>query len=479
MTAPAERSRLLELLRERETRDKFTTLKNYVPYTWQKNFMNAGKDHPQRLLMCANRVGKTFTGAHELTFHLTGMYPDWWDGRRFLGPVRAWACGKTNETTRDVVQAELLGPPDDITRAGTGTVPLNCIGDRTRKPQLPNALSSVLVKHIPTGQWSRLGFKAYEMGHEKFMGYGQDVIWLDEEPDMKIFTQCITRTADSGGMLYMTFTPEAGKTEVVVMFLEAPQPGMILFQAGWDDAPHIREDVKKQLLAVYPPYERDMRSKGIPIFGSGLVFPVHLLDEMTVDAFPLPDHFPRILGLDFGWDHPTAAIWCAVDPENDKVILYDEYGDRHLTPESHTLAIEKRSPGIPVSWPKDGLITEKGSGVQVAEHYRKAGLKMLPFHFTNSPTPDVIKGTVSVEAGILEMFQLMEQKRLVIFNGCTQLLRQIRQYHREDGKLYQKDDDYVQAARYAICARRFAMAPSQRVHWGSTPDYSRILKSIV
>ncbi len=31
-----------------------------------------------------------------------GRYPDWWEGRRFSGPVRAWAAGKTNETTRDV-----------------------------------------------------------------------------------------------------------------------------------------------------------------------------------------------------------------------------------------------------------------------------------------------------------------------------------------------------------------------------------------
>lgn len=474
-----EKTRLLELLREKESRSAVTKLLNFIPYPWQEKHMNASATCAQRLLMCANRVGKTFTGAHELAFHLTGMYPDWWKGKRFRGPIQAWACGKTNETTRDIVQGALLGPPDDPSQRGTGTIPLHCIGESVRKPQQPNALSSVLIKHIPTGQWSRLGFKAYEMGHEKFMGYGQDYIWLDEEPDQQIYTQCITRTADTGGLVAMTFTPEAGKTEVVTQFMDDIKPGQLLTMAGWDDAPHLREDVKEQLLAVYPPYERDMRSRGIPIFGSGLVFPVHLFEQLTIEPFPIPAHYPRIVGIDFGWEHHTAAIWAAVDRENDKVILYDEYGDRHKTPEIHALSINKRTPGITVSWPKDGLITEKGSGVALADHYRKAGLNMLPFHFRGTPTPDQPKGTVSVEAGLLEMYQLMEQNRLVWFRTLPMFQKQARQYHREDGKLYQKDDDYVQAARYAVCARRFATSVASRSDWGQQPDYSHIIRSIV
>ncbi len=40
--------------------------------------------------MAANRVGKTEgAGGYEMTCHLTGRYPHWWEGRRFSGPVRA------------------------------------------------------------------------------------------------------------------------------------------------------------------------------------------------------------------------------------------------------------------------------------------------------------------------------------------------------------------------------------------------------
>jgi len=52
--------------------------------------------------MAANRVGKTMSGAAELAYHLTGLYPDWWQGRKFAEPIRAWCGGESNETTRDV-----------------------------------------------------------------------------------------------------------------------------------------------------------------------------------------------------------------------------------------------------------------------------------------------------------------------------------------------------------------------------------------
>lgn len=472
-----DKARLAALLREKQERERVNQLSVYTPYEWQRKWMETSGGHAQRLLMAANRIGKTFTGARELAIHATGLYPEWWTGRRYTRPINAWACGKTNETTRDLVQGELLGPPDNPSELGTGAIPLACIGERTRKPQLPNALSSVLVRHT-SGGWSRIGFKSYEMGHEKFMGYAQDCIWLDEEPDMQIFTQCITRTADRAGMLYMTFTPEAGMTEVVDMFMHDLKPGQVLQMAGWNDAPHITEAVKEQLLAVYPPHEREMRSKGIPIFGSGLVFPVHLLDDLTIDPISLPAHFPRICGLDFGWDHFTAAIWAAIDRENDQIYVYDEYFDRVQTPEYHALGIRARG-HVPVSWPKDGLITEKGSGSQLATIYKNAGVNMLPFHFTNAPSATDPRGGVSVEAGVMELYQLMETRRIKIFRTCAHLIDQLRRYHRKDGKIEPVNDDLVAAFRYAVCARRHAKTLDQSSAWGMPLDRGQLKASIV
>src|SRR6516165_10028593 len=98
-------------------------LSHYRPYPKQAAFHEAGGKHRERLFMCANRFGKTTDGTAELAFHLTGDYPEWWHGKRFDKPVRAWAAGVTGETTRDVLQEKLMGPPFRESEWGTGMIP--------------------------------------------------------------------------------------------------------------------------------------------------------------------------------------------------------------------------------------------------------------------------------------------------------------------------------------------------------------------
>ncbi len=45
-------------------------------------WLNAGSDFRERCAMMANSVGKTFSlGGYEIACHLTGLYPDWWEGK--------------------------------------------------------------------------------------------------------------------------------------------------------------------------------------------------------------------------------------------------------------------------------------------------------------------------------------------------------------------------------------------------------------
>ena len=219
-----EQERIEQIISTLKKRQEENRLNYYKPYRFQTNFHETGVEANQRLLMAANRVGKSFVGAMEMAIHLTGLYPEWWVGRRYKEPIRAWVCGASNETTRDICQRELFGQPDNPRDKGKGSIPKHLIGETTRKPGVPNAHSSVLVKHS-SGGWSRVAFKAYEMGAEKFMGESIDLVWLDEEPPQDIYSQCVTRTLDRQGMVYMTFTPESGVTEVVQSFTSDLKPG--------------------------------------------------------------------------------------------------------------------------------------------------------------------------------------------------------------------------------------------------------------
>jgi len=397
--------------------------------------------------MAANRVGKTYCGATETAYHLTGNYPEWWEGRRFSKGVRVWVAGESNDTTRDIIQKELFGVPQDPQKHGTGAVPLKSIVETIRKPGVPNAYSAVLVRH-KSGKNSHISFKAYEQGFEKFMGEAVDVIWLDEEPKQEIFSQCITRTADTAGVVYMTFTPEKGMTNVVSAFMNDLKPGQSITTATWDDVEHLDEKTKTQLLSVYSPAEREMRSKGIPVFGSGLVFPVPE-DDIICDDFDIPRHYPCIAAIDFGFDHPTAISWVAMDPDDDIIYVYDEYRRSKETPLTHAAVINARTPSLPVAFPHDGLQHDKGSGVQLAQQYRDLGVYMLPEHFSNPPAEGMLKGNNSVEAGISEMLQRFETGRLKVFRSCVETMEEMRLYHRKNGKVVPIKDDLLSAMRYA------------------------------
>lgn len=171
--------------------------------------------------MAGNRIGKTESvGCYELVLHLTGQYPAWWEGFRFTRPIKAWACGQTSETVRDILQAKLLGPAED---RGTGVIPGDTIIRMRARSGLSDMVDVVSIRHV-TGGTSKLGFRSYDQGRKAFEGTEQDVILLDEEPPFDIYGECLIRTASTvpgqrGGMIMATFTPLQGLSETALYFL--------------------------------------------------------------------------------------------------------------------------------------------------------------------------------------------------------------------------------------------------------------------
>lgn len=171
--------------------------------------------------MAGNQLGKTLGGAAEVAVHLSGLYPDWWPGRRWDRPTRWWVSGITGESTRDNPQRLLLGPPDNRAEWGTGYIPhASLAGDPMMARGIANAVDMLTVRHV-TGGTSSLAFKAYEKGRPKWQGDTLDGVWFDEEPPLDIYTEGLTRTNATNGMVFLTFTPLLGMSDVVSMFLDA------------------------------------------------------------------------------------------------------------------------------------------------------------------------------------------------------------------------------------------------------------------
>jgi phage terminase large subunit-like protein len=173
--------------------------------------------------MAGNQLGKTWAGGFEWAIHLTGRYPDWWDGRVFDEPVHMWVAGVTGESTRDNPQRILVGPPQQRSEWGTGAIPFDALKDWTSARGVPDALDSVLVSWGGGGdvqaKESVLNFKAYEKGREKWQGETLHGVWYDEEPPLDIYSEGKTRTQALNGINMVTFTPLKGMSDVVSLFI--------------------------------------------------------------------------------------------------------------------------------------------------------------------------------------------------------------------------------------------------------------------
>ena len=401
--------------------------------------------------MAGNQLGKTWAGGFETAIHLTGRYPDWWVGKEFKTPVIAWAAGITSEATRDNPQRILIGRSNNV---GTGAIPRNALKGMSAKRGVADAVDTAVIRHggggdVQAGE-SLLGFKSYDQGREKFQGETLHVVWLDEEPPSDVYTEAVTRTNTTGGIVAVTFTPLLGMSNVVSRFLIEKPAGTHVTTMTIDDAGHYTPEQRAQIISAYPAHEREARSKGIPTLGSGRIFPVPE-EDLLIDPIKIPDYWVRINGIDFGWDHPTAAVSCAWDRDSDTFYVCHEYRKAEATPIVHAAALKAWGTWIPTAWPHDGLQHDKGSGVELATQYRTQGVKMLPERSTFQD------GSNGVEAGLMDMLDRMQTGRWKVFKTCQGWLEEFRLYHRKDGKVVKERDDLISASRYALMSKRFAI----------------------
>lgn len=453
-----------QLVSEAARRQRTNRLRFYRPYAKQREFHRSGLTFSERLFMAGNQLGKTVAGGAEWAIHLTGRYPDWWTGAVFSKPPLLWAGSVTGESTRDNPQRILVGPPAKEEEWGTGFIPADCIRDRTRALGVPNLLDSLVVRwggggDVQAGE-SILAFKAYEKGREKWQGPTVDGVWFDEEPGSDIYSEGLTRTNNGqlGQFAQTTFTPLLGMSEVVMRFLspaedDPAKTARSVTSMTIDDAEHYTPEQRAKIIASYPAHEREARARGIPTLGSGRIFPV-AEELIACEPIEIPKTWVRIGGMDFGWDHPFAAVELAWDRDADVVYVTKAYRRREATPVTHAAALKPWAEWLPWAWPHDGSNqTLAGAGEPLARQFAAQGLNMLHEKATFED------GSNGVEAGIMDLLDRMETGRLKVFRHLTEWFEEFRLYHRADGKIVKKVDDLMSATRYALMMLRFADTP--------------------
>jgi phage terminase large subunit-like protein len=461
---PAQKKQAMDMLKELHRRkrlskiqDMYVTAENRAQYPRHMEFF--ANPSRQRLMLAGNRVGKTEgCGGYEVACHMTGLYPEWWVGKRFAKPVNVWVGGDTATTVRDIIQQKLLGNFGDF---GTGLVLGSKLSAHVLKRGVPEAVEMFKVKSAGGG-YSIAQLKSYDQGREAWQGTEQDIIWLDEEPPIAIYLEALIRTMTTQGIVLGTFTPMKGMTEITTDFMSGDDPSKWYTTCTWDEVGHLSQADKDAMWRSIPIELRDARSRGIPTVGKGLIYPTEI-DTLIEDYRKPPREWVKGYALDVGWNK-TAAVWGALDDEN-VLHIYDEHYQGEQEPKFHADQIKLR--GKMTGWidPASRGRTQN-DGQRLLEMYRKEGLMLVP-------------ADNAVSAGIFKVFQRMQDGQLKIARSCQNLIRELKMYHRDEkGAVVKKNDHAADALRYLVMALGDLGIAETEGNYATTSGGSRYLSAM-
>jgi phage terminase large subunit-like protein len=431
----------------------------FDPLPKQRTFFDLGASARKRCAMAANQVGKSTMIAFELRCHLTGLYPGWWQGRRFDGAVRVWVGGPDAMHVRDNMQRQLFGQMDEL---GSGMIERHLIEKVQRQAGgVQNAIDYGMVRH-KTGTLSFVKFKSYDQQLDKWSGDTLAIVAYDEEPPEAHYAEGLTRTnyGDNGrpGIVMIAMTPLLGMTEVARRFYPHPRESdAALVQMGLRDALQYREEDIPRIIEGYKEHERRARVEGKPQLGEGAVFPFDF-DQPDIWIEP-PERLRWWLytgGLDFGGagggSHPSAAVEIGWDREADCIYVLREHRAKGATIAEFCSPLRRWSPvsdlPLPFAWPHDGHMTDRRGGGKMKLLYEAEGLLLLHEHAT-------FEGRLrdSLEDSVSEIHGRLAGRQLKISRSCPLLREELEGYRREKGKIVQEYDDLISALRYAVMSK--------------------------
>lgn len=235
--------------------------------------------------------------------------------------------------------------------------------------------------------------------------------------------------------------------------------------ATWQDAPHLTEAQKAELEKTIRPHQRQARMKGVPVLGSGAIYPT-AEEDLLVQPFDIPKYWKKAYALDVGWKR-TAAIWGALDEASDTLYLYSEHYVAEEKPPVHAAAIKARG-----SW-MHGVVDPASHG-----RSQEDGGKLFN-RYTTDLGLRLSNADNSIDAGIDLVWDRMISGRLKVFSTLSNWRYEFRLYRRDEkGKIVKKDDHLMDTTRY-LCAsgihvmmatpgafgNRANVAPSHKTDW--------------
>jgi len=244
--------------------------------------------------------------------------------------------------------------------------------------------------------------------------------WLDEAGQKKFryasWEAIMRRLSFDEGRALLTTTPyNMGwlKTEVHDRW-KAGDPRYNVIRFSTLENPFFPKAEYDRARETMQPWKFNMFYRGLFQRPAGLIYDVFNPDIHTIDPFPIPKHWKRYVGIDFGGINTAATFW-AEDPASKYLYGYREYHEGGRTAREHAQQFQAGEPGLPAA----AVGGSKSEG-QWRNEFRQAGYPIRE--------PDVTE----VEVGIDRVYGMMKASRVYIFKGkCPKLLDELAGYSRE------------------------------------------------
>jgi len=468
--------------RKRERKADF-----FSPYPWQKKFVAATLTYGECAAFKGNRVGGTLLGAFMAYCFTTGNYPDWWEGRRFEGPTRGVIVGVDFGQIKRGAQRLLFG--QDYPEWGVGPeadphpiMPCECILKQhlKKKKEDTNVIDTALIEHV-SGDASSIMIISQKQSQDTLMGDELHWAWCDEFPENeKMYTQLIPRVETTDGLIFVTSTPEKGRTSITDRYLKdnplAPDGRPITYHqfVHKRDALHYSEEKILEIIAACPPHERKFRIEGKPVYGAGLIFETPS-EGMLVGSDEIPEarNCRHICGFDPGISDFGALIWLRFDEISNCWYVTDMEKIRGKQPKEIARIMERHDRAIgmkiPVSYGRDACNKEITSGDSLRNMLAAEGINVIkkPAHNAFARDNDNARWP-----GINYMIDLMKSGGLKILDSprLRPLLDEKDLYYcDEHGNIPKKKEqrfDVIDALRYGLMMGRYAKYPASEGHGG-------------
>ena len=444
---------------------QFNQLKYFRPFEHQLKFFQTIST--RRGILAANRIGKTVSTCYETAMHLTGIYPEWWSGHRFNKPITCMVAGEGWSQVALVLQNELLGVPDvkQSDSLGTGAIPRSAIHRDTMRSDGANCIG-VEIQHTSGGK-SYLLFANYTQEVRQLQGFKLDLAVFDEQPPDDFFSEIVTRTATTQGMILCSFTPLKGLNGLVSKFWNK-EAGYDYIRVSWDDVPEydlwhepfLLNSTRQQLERDYLPHEREARMQGRPIMGKGAVFQIRNWPTYRSGDYKFAEmrNIQRVIALDLGlvndktvislmyWDPYERSAWLhrQIVVQGVEEAVPTQYINHLLRPEVY---------GTPIVLPADASTPGRYtmSSTSIRELFEQYELNVHERAIMNPPDPQG-RVTNHKSYGINQMRQMLEVGSLMVNENCTDFLREAQNYFVDQQGRFSDPDDCIDSARYAILA---------------------------